>query len=73
MTQSPEGFLFKKIYAVLDTKFPSQELAWQLGKNAKFWLNFNFRFNMKLTYDFELRYMEDIYDHLDEMIADSKK
>lgn len=58
MTQSPEGFIFKKIYSVLDTTFPSQELAWQLGKNAKYSLNFDFKENLKLTYDYQLKEME---------------
>ena len=58
MTQSPEGFVFKKIYGVLDTTFPSQELAWQLGPEAKYSLNFDFKENLKLTYDYQLKEME---------------
>ncbi|MCR5781191.1 MAG: 2-C-methyl-D-erythritol 4-phosphate cytidylyltransferase [Clostridia bacterium] len=58
MTQSPEGFVFKKIYEVLDTTFPSQELAWQLGPDAKYSLNFDFKENLKLTYDYQLKEME---------------
>ena len=58
MTQSPEGFKFGKIYSVLDTKFPSQELAWQLGKDAEYKLNFDFKENLKLTYDYQLKEME---------------
>lgn len=64
MTQSPEGFVFDKISAVLDTHFPSQELAWQLPKGSKFYLNFDFKNNLKLTYDFELQYAEYMLDYL---------
>lgn len=64
ITQSPEGFVFNKISAVLDTSFPSQELAWQLPKNSRFYLNFDFKNNLKLTYDFELQYAEYMMDYL---------
>lgn len=67
MTQSPEGFLFDKISSVLDTEFASQELAWQLPKDSKFYLNFDFKNNLKLTYDFELRYAEYMMDYLHEI------
>ncbi len=64
MTQSPEGFLFDEIYSVLDTHFPSQELAWQLPRETKKYLNFDFKNNLKLTYDFELQYAEYYMDYL---------
>ena len=44
MTQSPEAFRFKTLMPHFTTTFPSQEL------------NFNFKNNLKLTYDFELKY-----------------
>lgn len=74
MTQSPEGFVFDKIAACLDVNFKSQELAWQLPKNSKFYLNFNFKNNLKLTYDFELRYAEYMMDYVHELhLKDSLK
>ncbi|MBR1811966.1 MAG: 2-C-methyl-D-erythritol 4-phosphate cytidylyltransferase [Clostridia bacterium] len=69
MTQSPEGFIFDKINSVLDTQFSSQELAWQLPRNSKFYLNFDFKNNLKLTYDFQLRYAEYLMDYLAEINA----
>ncbi|MBQ6164382.1 MAG: 2-C-methyl-D-erythritol 4-phosphate cytidylyltransferase [Clostridia bacterium] len=64
VTQSPEGFIFDKINAVIDTQFPSQELAWQLPRSTKKYLNFDFKNNLKLTYDFELQYAEFYMDYL---------
>lgn len=63
ITQSPEGFRFKEIYRCFREDFPSTELAWQLPKSSKFYLNFEFKNNLKLTYDFELRYAEYMLDY----------
>ena len=38
------------------TTFPSQELAWQMPRETKKYLNFEFKNNLKLTYDFDLKY-----------------
>ena len=56
MTQSPEAFRFKTLMPYFTTTFPSQELAWQMPRETKKYLNFNFKNNLKLTYDFELKY-----------------
>ena len=56
ITQSPEGFKFELIYKYFNPNFKSQELAWQLPKSSKKYLNFNFKNNLKITYDFELEY-----------------
>lgn len=56
MTQSPEAFKFDLIYKYFNPNFASQELAWQLPKETKKYLNFNFKNNLKITYDFELEY-----------------
>lgn len=58
ITQSPEAFRFKTLLPHFKTDFPSQELAWQLPKETKKYLNFDFKNNLKLTYDFELKYAE---------------
>ncbi|MBQ8209829.1 MAG: 2-C-methyl-D-erythritol 4-phosphate cytidylyltransferase [Clostridia bacterium] len=58
MTQSPEAFRFKTLIPHFTTTFPSQELAWQMPKETTKYLNFNFKNNLKLTYDFELKYAE---------------
>lgn len=56
MTQSPEGFKYPLIAEYLDPEATTQELAWHLPKETKKYLNFNFKNNLKLTYDFELEY-----------------
>ena len=58
MTQSPESFRFKTLMPYFKTEFPSQELAWQMPRETKKYLNFDFKENLKLTYDFQLREME---------------
>ncbi len=58
MTQSPEAFRFKTLIPYFTTTFPSQELAWQMPRETKKYLNFDFKNNLKLTYDFELKYAE---------------
>ena len=69
MTQSPEGFKFDLIYNSLDVNFKSQELAWQLPKESKKYLNFNFKNNLKLTYNFELEYAGHLLDYVNNQNA----
>lgn len=64
MTQSPEAFRFKVITKYFTTTFPSQELAWQMPRETKKYLNFNFKNNLKLTYDFEAHYAEYLLEYL---------
>ena len=64
MTQSPEAFRFKTLMPYFKTTFPSQELAWQMPRETKKYLNFDFKENLKLTYDFQLRYAEYLMDYL---------
>lgn len=56
ITQSPEAFRFPLLMAHFDPHFPSTELAWQLPRDSKKYLNFNFPQNLKITYDFDLEY-----------------
>lgn len=65
MTQSPEAFRFKTLMPYFRTDFPSQELAWQMPRETKKYLNFDFKDNLKLTYDFQLRYAEYLMEYLD--------
>ncbi len=65
MTQSPEAFRFKTLMPYFSTTFPSQELAWQMPRETKKYLNFDFKDNLKLTYDFQLRYAEYLMEYLD--------
>ncbi len=58
ISQSPEAFRFGLLIDRFDPEFDSSELANQLPKNAKRYLNFDFKNNLKLTYDFELKYVE---------------
>lgn len=64
MTQSPEAFRFKTLLPYFSTDFPSQELAWQMPRETKKYLNFDFKDNLKLTYDFQLRYAEYLMEYL---------
>ena len=58
ITQSPEAFHFDYLMKYFKTDAKSQELAWQLPSTTKHFLNFNFKNNTKLTYNFELEYMK---------------
>ncbi len=64
ITQSPEAFKFDLIYENFNPNFKSQELAWQLPKETKKYLNFNFKNNLKITYNFELEYAEYLIKYL---------
>lgn len=56
MTQSPEGFRYPLISEYLNPDATTQELAWHLPRECTKYLNFDFKNNLKLTYDFELEY-----------------
>lgn len=58
ITQSPEGFRFELLWNNFDLNFPYQETAGMLPEGSKRYYNFDFRNNLKLTYDFELAYAE---------------
>lgn len=67
MTQSPEAFKFKQIIKYFDpSNNETQELAWHLPRNTKKYLNFNFKNNLKLTYNFELEYASYLIKYLNE-------
>lgn len=57
ITQSPESFRFDLLIKYFDKTFYSSELANQLPKNTKRYLNFEFKQNLKITYEFELEYI----------------
>lgn len=63
MTQSPESFRFKTLMPYFRTDFPSQELAWQMPRETKKYLYFDFPENLKLTYDYQRRYAEYMLDY----------
>lgn len=63
ITQSPEGYLFDKLYNNFDVNYKYQEMAGMLGKGSKRYYNFEFKYNIKLTYDFELKYIESMMNH----------
>ena len=58
ITQSPEGFHFEQLWNSFDLNFPFQETAGMLPEGSKRYYNFEFKNNLKLTYDFELVYAE---------------
>lgn len=66
MTQSPEGFKYHLISKYLNPEAETQELAWHLPKECTKFLNFNFKNNLKLTYDFELEYARGLMKSIQE-------
>lgn len=66
MTQSPEGFKYKLISKYINPEAETQELAWHLPKECTKYLNFNFKNNLKLTYNFELEYASCLKKYIDE-------
>lgn len=63
ITQSPEAFSFKMLYDYFDCAAASSEIANHLPKSAKRYLNFDFKNNLKITYDFELKYAEQMIEY----------
>lgn len=70
ITQSPEAFRFEEFYRVFDVNYPYQEMACMLPASAKRYYNFNFPFNLKLTYDYDLKYAEYILHSLGRELTD---
>lgn len=64
ITQSPEGFRFGLLWSNYDVNFPYQETAGMLPEGSKRYYNFDFKNNLKLTYDFELAYAEYMLQNL---------
>ena len=58
ITQSPEGFRFELLWKHFRMDFPYQETAGMLPAGSKRFYNYDFKDNLKLTYDFELAYAE---------------
>lgn len=58
LTQSPESFRFSLLTEYFDPSFPSTELVNQLPKDIKRYLNFDFKTNLKITYDSDLKFAE---------------
>lgn len=58
ITQSPEAFRFDYFFEHFDVNYPYQEMACMLPKEAKRFYYYGFKNNLKLTYDYELRYAE---------------
>ena len=58
ITQSPEGFRFEMLWNNFDLGFPYQETAGMLPKGSRRYYNFDFKNNLKLTYDSDLAYAE---------------
>lgn len=64
ISQSPEAFKFKLIKTHFRPDFYSSELANQLPKNTKRYLNFDFNFNLKITYETDLVSAEALLNYL---------
>lgn len=54
LMESPEAFKFNKLYDNFNPEFNSSELAYQLPKNSKKYLYFDFPQNIKITFPYEL-------------------
>lgn len=66
ISQSPEAFRYNLLMRHFNAEFPSSELANQLPADAKRYLNFDFKNNLKITYDFELKYAEQMITYFRE-------
>ena len=64
ITQSPEGFRFELLWNHYDLNFPYQETAGMLPDGSRRYYNFDFKNNLKITYDFELTYCEYMLQNL---------
>lgn len=73
ISQSPEAFRFSLLMRYFDPEFPSSELANQLPADTKRYLNFEFKNNLKITYDFELKYAEHMIAYFRERYRRSVK
>lgn len=73
ISQSPEAFRFSLLMRYFDPEFPSSELANQLPADTKRYLNFEFKNNLKITYDFELKYAEQMIAYFRERYRRSVK
>lgn len=71
ITQSPEGFRFALLWNNFDVNFPYQETAGMLPEGSRRFYNYDFRNNLKLTYDFELAYAEHMLRHLGKLNRES--
>ena len=63
MSQSPEAFDFELIKTHFRPDFYSSELANQLPRDTKRYLNFDFNFNLKITYDSDLACAKALLDY----------
>ncbi len=58
LMQSPEAFRFPLLYEYFDQNSPLTEVVQQLPKGTPCFLNFDFQNNIKLTYPWDLAYIE---------------
>lgn len=58
LMQSPEAYRFDLLYQHFDRDSKLTEVAQQLPRESKVFLNFDFQNNIKLTYPWELSYIE---------------
>lgn len=56
MAQAPEAFKFKMLYHNVDYNTKYQAISALMPADSKRYVNFNFKNNLKLTYNFELQY-----------------
>lgn len=66
MAQAPEAFKFDMLYNNIDYSTNYQALSSFMTTDASRYVNFNFKNNLKLTYDFELKYAEFLLNYQEE-------
>lgn len=70
ITQSPEAFNFELLWNSFDRNFPYQETAGMLPEGSKRYYNWDFKNNLKITYDFDLFYAESLLKNLGRLNQD---
>ena len=73
ITQSPEGFRFDLLWNSFNINFLYQEIAGMLPKGSKRYYNYSFRYNLKITYNYELSYAEVMLKNQGKVDLSSKK
>ena len=66
MAQAPEGFRFDMLYNNVDYSTSYQAISSLMPSDATRYVNFNFKNNLKLTYNFELKYAEFLLNYMQE-------
>ncbi len=61
---SPEAYKFNLLKKYFNKESSYTEIAYQLPKDIKLFFNFDFKYNVKITYDYDLIYCETLKKYL---------